>query len=153
MRAPSSKLVHALIAKSIAETLLVGALAVFAFANLFPPHFHGWHEVTDKSISGWAVDSSRPWKRVDVQLFIDGRFFAAGVANQSRPDVVAAGWAEDEWHGYSFSLELLPEGYHEARVYVLHGPANPKRKSLQMLGEPKFFTVDKEGNVTKDVSP
>lgn len=149
MRAPSSKLIHVLIGKSIAETLLVGALAVFAYANLFPPHFHGWHEVNERAITGWAIDSSRPWKRVDVQLFIDGRFFSAALASQSRPDVVAAGWARDEWHGYSFAVDTLPPGYHEATVYVLHGGFAGKRKSLQMIGEPRLFMVDGAGNLTR----
>lgn len=153
MRVPSSKLIHALIGKSIAEALLVGALAVFAFANLFPPHFHGWHEINERSITGWAVDSSRPWKRVDVQLFIDGRFFAAAVASESRPDVVAAGWARDEWHGYSFPIDSLSPGYHEASVYVLHVGFAGKRKSLQMIGESRLFKVDASGNLTKENAP
>ena len=56
---PSKKLVHTLIAKSIIETLLVGALAVFAFTTLFPPYFHGWGEVVDGAIVGWAVNNKR----------------------------------------------------------------------------------------------
>jgi hypothetical protein len=149
MHTPSFRLVHALIGKSIAETLLVGALAVFAFISLVPPFFHGWGEVTDTGIAGWAVNNAAPWDRVEVQLYIDGEFIATQVANRSRPDVPAAGWAKDEWHGYFFSLPPLAAGPHEARVYALHNSAGGVRKSLQTLGEPIPFLVDAQGKLIK----
>ena len=148
MKTPSTRLVHVLIAKSIAETLLVGALAVFAFSTVLPPYFHGWGEVTEAGISGWAVNNASPWERVEVQLFVDGRFVASRVANESRPDVRNAGWARDEWHGYNFPV-ALPAGHnYEARVYALHG-SNRLRKSLQQLGDPIFFTVNQDGKMAK----
>ena len=39
-----NKLVNVLIAKSILETILVGAIAVGVYMNAFPPTFHGWGE-------------------------------------------------------------------------------------------------------------
>src|SRR5882762_9463424 len=123
MKNPSSRLVHVLIGKSILEVLVVGALAVVTFVTVLPPFFHGWSEVTETGISGWAVNNASPWERVEVQLFVDGRFFAEGIANQYRPDVSAAGWAKDPWHGYCFVLTSLAvgefKGLHEARVYAL----------------------------------
>ncbi len=116
----STKLVHVLIGKSIVETLLVGALAVFTLITVFPPYFHGWGEVTDTAIAGWAVNNAEPWQRVQVQLFIDGEFVTAADANLARPDVSAAGWANDPWHGYSFAISSLPVGRHEARIYAFH---------------------------------
>jgi hypothetical protein len=145
---PSKKLVHTLIAKSIIETLLVGGLAVFAFITLFPPYFHGWGEVTDGAIVGWAVNNAEPWQRVQVQLFIDGQFVATGIAESSRPDVSAAGWAKDEWHGYQFPMPALPVGRHEARIYALHDSVGEK-KSLQMLGDPLMFGVEPGGKIVK----
>ena len=106
MKLPSTNLVHVLIGKSILETLFVGALAVIAFLTVLPPNFHGWGEVTDDGVAGWAVNSGSPWERVEVQLFVDGHFFATAVANGSRPDVSAAGWALDEWHGYDFDIRI-----------------------------------------------
>jgi hypothetical protein len=148
MKTPSTRLVHVLIGKSIAETLLVGALAVVTFIAVLPPYFHGWGEVTETGISGWAVNNASPWERVEVQLFIDGKFAAAGVANESRPDVLAAGWARDEWHGYNFPVALPGGRSYEARVYALHGN-NRLRKSLQQLGDPIVFIVNEDGKMIR----
>lgn len=149
MQIPTSRLVHALIGKSIAETILVGSLAVAAFVTILPPYFHGWGEVSEAGIAGWAVSNGAPWARVEVQLFVDGRFTATTVANLSRPDVPAAGWAKDEWHGYVFSLPRLEWGAHEARVYAMHDSGDGERKSLQLLGDPIPFLVDGNGKVLK----
>ena len=133
------KLVNLLIAKSILDTLFVGTLAVVVYTRAFPPTFHGWGEVVveRQSISGWAVNDADPWGRVEVQLFIDGKFVGTQVAQLSRPDVMAAGWAKDEWHGYDFVLNGLSAGTHEARVYALH--RSGERYTLQLLGNPIMF--------------
>ncbi|MFN2497559.1 MAG: hypothetical protein ABR557_00555 [Pyrinomonadaceae bacterium] len=149
MKIPSIALVHALVGKSIAEVLLVGALAVFAYLSVLPAHFHGWGELTDTGIAGWAVNNAKPWARVECQFFIDGAFTATGVANESRPDVARAGWAKDEWHGYSFPLTSLSVGNHEARVYALHDAGDGRRKTLQLLGEPILFNVDAQGKLKR----
>ncbi len=142
------QLVNLLIGKSIAETILVGALAVGAFLNAFPPTFHGWGEavVESRSIAGWAVNDATPWERVEVQLFIDGKLSASQAANLSRPDVVAAGWANDAWHGYNFTLTSLTTGDHEARVYALHESGGAARYTLQLLGDPIRFVVNADGS-------
>lgn len=135
----AKKLAHLLIAKSILETIFVGTLAVVVYVKLFPPTFKGWGEAVPatQSISGWAVDDADPWRRVEVQLFIDGKLVGTTVAQLSRPDVMAAGWAKDEWHGYNFVVSDLGEGMHEAKVYALH--QNGERYTLQMLGDPIQF--------------
>ena len=142
----AKKLVNLLLAKSILETIFVGVLAVVVYMKLFPPTFHGWGEavVESRSISGWAVDNADPWRRVEVQLFVDGKLVGTQVAQLSRPDVVAAGWAKDEWHGYSLSLNGLGEGMHEARVYALHKQGD--RYTLRMLGDPIRFEVNINDN-------
>lgn len=149
MKTPSFKLVHVLIGKSVLETLLVGALAVFTFVTVFPPYFHGWGEVTSEGISGWVVDNASPWDRVEVELFIDGKFVADRVASESRPDVSTAGWAKDQWHGYTFPLTSLVPGYHEARVYAAHDSGTGVRKSLQLVGDPIEFWVDTNGKLIR----
>lgn len=149
MKMPSTNLVQVLIGKSIVETLLVGSLAIIAFLSVLPPYFHGWGEVTEYGIAGWAVDNGSPWERVEVQLFVDGKFFGTGVANRSRPDVSAAGWALDEWHGYTFAIDSLSPGPHEARVYALRNSGNATRKSLQLLGTPIPFIVGNDGKLLK----
>jgi len=142
-----TRLVNLLIAKSILETILVGTIAVAVYLNAFPPTFHGWGEAVagTKSISGWVVSDADPWRRVEVQLFIDGKLIGTQVAHLSRPDVVAAGWSKDEWHGYSFEVMGLAAGPHEARIYALHSTSNGSRYTLQMLGDPIRFEVKGDG--------
>ena len=142
------QLLNVLIAKSILETVLVGVLTVVVYMNAFPPFFHGWGEaVTEtRQISGWAVSDADPWGRVQVQLFIDGRLVGTQAANFSRPDVVAAGWAKDEWHGYSFVPGELAAGPHEAKVYALHQSGAGSRYTLQLLGSPIEFEVSDDGS-------
>jgi hypothetical protein len=127
-----------LIGKSILETLLVGTIAVVVFLKVFPPTFYGWGEPVEGtySIAGWAVNSAAPYDRVEVQLFIDDKFYDSQVAQLSRPDVAAAGWAKDEWHGYNFQVPLINR-WHVARVYAVHRSGD--RITLQLLGEPIPF--------------
>jgi hypothetical protein len=141
------KLVNVLIAKSILETVFVGAVAVAVYMNAFPPTFKGWGEAVPETqtIAGWAVNASDPWQRVEVYLFIDGNFLGKQAANGVRPDVSAAGWAKDEWHGYNFVVNQSSVGPHEARVYALHPSRNGTRFSLQMLGDPISFEVNADG--------
>jgi hypothetical protein len=143
-----SGLVNILIGKSVIETALIGAVAILFFAEAFPPFFHGWGEATSKSISGWAVNNAAPWERVEVQLFIDGMFVANQRASLSRPDVLAAGWSSDPWHGYEFEVRSLAPGEHEARVYALHSSRDGTRRTLQLLGDPISFRRNEDGTLT-----
>jgi hypothetical protein len=148
MKNPPLQLVNLLIAKSILETVLVGTIAVAVYVNAFPPTFHGWGEAVSESrtIAGWAISDADTWQRVEVQLFIDGKFLANQVAQLSRPDVAAAGWSRDEWHGYSFAIPALGSGTHEARIYAVHPSGNGTRYSLQLLGDPIRFEVNADGS-------
>src|SRR5262245_10154617 len=152
MNSPA-KLVNVLIGKSILETILVGSIAVGFYLDAFPPTFHGWGEavVASQAISGWAVNNARPWERVQVQLFIDGKFAGSQVAQMSRPDVVKAGWAKDEWRGYQLKVDELGAGLHEARVFALH-QADSSRSTLQLLGEPILFAADENGRLVEMTS-
>ena len=143
-----SRLVNILIAKSVLDTILVGTIAVVVYLNAFPPTFHGWGEAVtgSKSIAGWVVNDADPWQRVEVQLFIDGKLVGTQVAHLSRRDVVAAGWAKDEWHGYSFVVDELAPGPHEARVFALHSSRSGARYTLQLLGDPIRFEVNTDGS-------
>ncbi len=142
------RLVNLLIGKSIAETVLVGAIAVIAYLNAFPPTFYGWGEavVESKEIAGWAVNGADPRTPVEVQLFVDGKLEHTQTAHLSRPDVVAAGWSKTELCGYSFALPSLPAGVHEARVYALHESGDAARYTLQLLGDPIRFVVNADGS-------
>jgi len=148
MQQSSSRLVNALIAKSILDTVLVGTIAVVVYLNAFPPTFHGWGEavVASQTVAGWAVNDASPWERVEVQLFVDDKLVGTQVAHLSRPDVRTAGWSKDEWHGYSLAISGLGVGRHEAKVYALHSSRNGSRYTLRILGDPILFTVNPDGS-------
>jgi len=139
-----SILTHLLVGKSIIEALLVGAIAVGFFVMAFPP-FQGSVEVTPQSIAGWVIDPQHKTGLVKVQLFIDDHFVATDLANLKRPDIVSAGVAVDDAHGFNFAIPSLGPGEHVARVYAEHSSQNDSRKTLQMIGRPIDFVVDVEG--------
>ena len=138
-----ARLAHYLIAKSIIEAVLVGALAIGFYLTAFNPFFRGTvDEANAQHVYGWVAHEREPGLRVEVQLYIDGRFVASRVADLSRPDVVAAGRARDEWHGFSFDTPPLDRGAHEARVYVAHQSGGGMRRTLQLIGKPVRFSVE-----------
>ncbi len=137
---------HVLLAVLTATTIVVATSAVIAYTIFFPARFRGWAEVApDGRIAGWAIDQRDTSRRVEVQLYIDGNFITARTADLPRPDVVAAGWTKDEMCGYSFTIEGLPSGRHEARIFATHTVAGGRYMTLQMTGLPVIFTSDEAG--------
>jgi hypothetical protein len=137
-----ARLTHFLIAKSVIETLFVGALAIGFYLTAFNPYFRGTLDYADaRRVAGWVVDQADPRARVEVQLYIDGRFAGNRLADVSRPDVKAAGRAEDDAHGFIFDTPHLPAGQHEARVYAVHTSGEEQRRTLQLVGKPLAFSV------------
>jgi hypothetical protein len=132
-------------------TLAALAASVALYTYLFPPHFRGWGEVVieRRSIGGWVVNARDAGERVEVRLYVDGRFAGSSVAELPRPDVVRAGRAADERCGYDFKLPPLPAGEHEARVYAAHAARGGAYRTLLLSGTPLRFRVDEAGNVSK----
>jgi hypothetical protein len=147
-RAARTRLTYLLITKAIAEAIFVAVLALAFYFIVFPPYFRGWGEATPRGIEGWAVNDASPWDWVEVYLFVDGRFVARRTANLSRPDVAAAGYARDEWHGYVFELPPLDRGEHEASVYAIHRSGEGARYTLQLLGKPVRFRIEANAAVS-----
>lgn len=138
-----AKLIHVLIAKSIAEALLITAIVVGFYFATTNPNLRGVLDNADREfVNGWVADDAHPWSRVEVQLFIDDKFAGNAVAAEYRPDVRAAKRAEDDWHGFVFKTPQLPAGEHEARVYALHSNAAGERRTLQLIGKPLRFRLD-----------
>ena len=140
--AAKERLTNFLIAKSIAEALFVGALAIGFYLTAFTPFFRGSLDHADKRyVAGWVINQADPKTRVEVQLYIDGRFAGNRLADVSRPDVKASGRAEDEQHGFIFETPQLPDGQHEARVYAVHVSGEGRRRTLQLVDKPLVFSV------------
>ncbi len=137
-----SKLGHLLIAKSMAEALLITAVAVGFYFATSNPYLRGVVDYADNhAVAGWAVDEAHPAARVEVQLYIDGIFVADQAAAEFRPDIREARRAEDDRHGFVFKLPPIPPGDHEARVYATHVSSAGARRTLQLIGKPLRFHV------------
>lgn len=135
------RLTRLLLAKLTLDLLFVAAVAVYTHAVAFRPFYSGSLDFADsKSVRGWVVDRSEPSASVEVQLYIDGNFAAAGLANESRPDVSDKGFAADERHGFVFNLGHIDAGEHEARVYAVHASRAGARRTLQQIGGELHFT-------------
>ncbi|MER3427571.1 MAG: hypothetical protein C4334_05635 [Pyrinomonas sp.] len=141
-----ARLVHALIAKAFLDIIFIIALVASSSFQLFEPRFRGnVDEANAARVAGWVVNAAVPARRVEVQLYIDGRFIAHSVADLPRPDVVAAGRAKDAASGFEFKTPPLDAGLHEARVYVMHRSEDDARRTLQLLGKPLAFRVERRG--------
>lgn len=139
------RLTQLLIAKSVIEALFVATLAVVFYYTAFSPHFRGWSDVADaQEVTGWAVNEAAPDAPVEVQVYIDGRFVADGLANYSRPDVLAAGRSTTELCGFRFDSPPLSAGEHEARVFAVHASEGGARRTLQQIGLPLRFRITPE---------
>jgi hypothetical protein len=137
-----ARLTNYLIAKSIVEALFVGALAIGFYLTAFTPFFRGSLDLADaRHIAGWVINQADPHAPVEVQLYIDGQFAGNGLADRARPDIKAAGRAEDEMHGFAFDTPPLLAGEHEARVYAVHLSGKGQRRTLQLIGKPLLFSV------------
>jgi hypothetical protein len=141
-----SKLGHLLIAKSMAEALLITAVSVGFYFVTTNPYLRGVLDYADgHTIAGWAVDGAQPAARVEVQLYIDGIFIADRAAAEFRPDVREGKRAKDDWHGFVFNVPPIPPGEHEARVYGVHTSGAGARRTLQLIGKPLRFRVSDSG--------
>ncbi len=137
-----SKLGHLLIAKSMAEALLIAAVSVGFYFVTTNPYLRGVLDYADnQTVAGWAVDEGQPAARIEVQLYIDGIFVGDQAAAEFRPDLRAAKRAEDDWHGFVFRIPPIPPGEHEARVYATHVSGAGARRTMQLIGKPLRFRI------------
>jgi hypothetical protein len=128
-------LLFAVLAKLTLDLIFVGALAVYAHTVSFHATYDGSLEHADaRGVSGWVLDGARPGSPVEVQLYVDGRFAGAGIADRS-----VQGSAPNQRLGFDFKLEPLPTGEHEARVYAVHTSRGGARRTLQQIGDTLRF--------------
>ena len=131
----ATKMLKALIAKAGIEIFVVmAAISFAAYSHLNPP-IRGAIDVADSTrIAGWAYDPRAPEDRLEVQLFMDGKFVAEKVADELRDDLVSAGAATNSRHGFSFIVpELkLMNGVHSVNVYALRSGGGGNKSLLSI---------------------
>ena len=124
------------VAKLALDLLFVCGLALYTYADTFRNTFNGSLEHADaRSVRGWVVDESRPGVLVVVQLFVDGRFVAAVLADKPGPDAPGDGTRR----GFAFEFDPPLDGEHEARVYAVRESRGGSRLTLQQVGAPRAF--------------
>lgn len=137
------RIARLLVAKSLAETVFVAALALSFYLTTAPAFYRGWSEVTPRGVAGWAISRGQTaGEAVEVQLYVDERFAGNARADLPRPDVVRAGRASDERCGFNFDLATLAPGEHDAQVYTLYRDDGTKRGALLALGPRLRFRVE-----------
>ncbi len=142
----ATKLLRAIIAKSFIEIALVCAVATLAAFATFSPQLRGAIDVADQSrIAGWVHDPQSPDAPLEVQLFIDGKFRAAKLADELRDDLVRAGATTRPNHGFSFPIEEinLPTGEHSAQVYAVRNAAGSSKVLLPITNSSLKFQVSR----------
>ncbi len=134
------RLIPLLIAKSVAEVLFVATLVIAFYFTAFNANLRGAVETSEGNIAGWVIDESAPSARIEAQLYVDDRFVASTIANLSRPDIVAAKRARDEWHGFKFDTSSsFGAGQHVAYVFAVRESGSGARRTLQIIGTPVRF--------------
>ncbi|BBK31165.1 glycosyl transferase family 2 [Stella humosa] len=80
----------------------------------------------DGWLGGWAVDSARPQRRVEVFVWFDGRYHDRLLASRYRPDLVTVGIG-DGCHGFEYALpsQFADGGRHEIRLTQVDGTDLP----------------------------
>ncbi|HKX30367.1 MAG TPA: hypothetical protein VJ302_21935 [Blastocatellia bacterium] len=146
-QATISKLMRAIVAKSMIELLLVCAVATIAAFSNFSPLLRGAIDVADhKLIAGWVHDPLSPAEAIEVMLFIDGQFVAARRADERRDDLVAAGATTIPNHGFTFALDPAGRtaGTHTAQVYAVRHTSGSHKVLIPISRLARTFDVRAE---------
>jgi hypothetical protein len=140
----ATSLLKAIIVKAGLEILLVCvAVSLAAFSHVNPP-LRGAIDVADSErVAGWAYDPREPGAKLEVQLFIDGRFVASRTADERREDLVKRGAADDALHGFTFPVPPLgvAPGRHTYQVFAVRAGGGSNRVLLSLTREPQAFHV------------
>lgn len=132
-------LAAAVAAKLALDLLFVCALAFYSQAASSGAGFEGALEYVDgRSARGWVRnldDDDRFSDAVEVQLFVDGRFAAAGYSESP----YAGGPVPTDRLAFDLSLGRLAPGEHEARAYAVRLGRGGARRTLLQIGAPLRF--------------
>lgn len=134
-----ARLARLVAAKLALDLLFVCGLAAYTHAVTYRRGFAGELEQADGlGARGWVVDIEQPGSAVEVQLFLDGRFAAAALADEPVADAQGDSF-NDGRRAFVFRFEQPRYGEHEARVYAVRVRGGGARRTLQQVGGPRRF--------------
>ncbi|HWS85767.1 MAG TPA: hypothetical protein VN282_02150 [Pyrinomonadaceae bacterium] len=130
------RLLKLIAAKLALDLLFVGALAAYTHAVTYRTGFAGVLEHADGlGVSGRVEDLELPGSSVEVQLFLNGEFAAATLASEPSPGDSHT----PARRAFVFRFEQPRHGEYEARVYAVREGRGGARRTLQQVGEPRYF--------------
>lgn len=139
-----SRLLKAIVAKSLIEIILVCVVATFVAFSTFNPRLRGAIEVADQTrVAGWVVAPEAPEVVIEVQLFVDEKLLASRLADEKRSNLVRFGVSPNPNHGFTFDLTRakLAPGRHTAQVYALRQASGANKTLSPIAKEPWVFEV------------
>lgn len=126
--------------KAILDLAFVVVFSAVAYRRAFRPRFQGDAELKDGRIRGWAIAEGEASPRVEVQLYIDGQFAGATIADEPRPDLAVSEHLADARCGFEFAAPAaFGSGKHEARVYAVR--SGDARRTMQLINHPIEFEI------------
>src|SRR5262249_1563261 len=117
-----SRLLKAIVAKSVIEIILVCVVATFTAFSSFSPRLRGDIDVANqRRVAGWVLAPEAPDVAIEVQLFVGEKLLASQLANEQRNNLVRYGLSPNPYHGFYFDLNRfnLAPGRYTVQVYAL----------------------------------
>jgi hypothetical protein len=139
-----SRLLKAIVAKSLIEIILVCVVATLAAFSTYNPRLRGAVEVANQTrVAGWVLAPEAPEVVIEVQLFIDEKLLASKLAEEKRNDLVRFGVTSNPNHGFKFDLSRanLAPGIHTAQVYALRHASSANKILSPIAKQPIVFEV------------
>ncbi|MBO0727527.1 MAG: hypothetical protein J2P52_18150, partial [Blastocatellia bacterium] len=139
-----SRLLKAILAKSLIEIILVCVVATLGAFSTFNPPLIGAVERADQTrVAGWIVAPESPEMVIEVQLFIDEKLVASKPADEKLMDLVHYGVTSNPNHGFNFDLTRtkLAPGRHTAQVYALRHVSGANKTLTPIAKQPRVFEV------------
>jgi hypothetical protein len=139
-----SRLLKAILAKSIIEIILVCAVATFAAFSTSSPRLRGDIDIaSQRRVYGWVLAPEAPNVVIEVQLFIGEKPVASQFADEQRNDLLRRGLTSNPNHGFSFDLTRtrLAPGRHTAQVYALRSGYGANKTLSPIAQKPWVFEV------------
>jgi hypothetical protein len=133
---PATRLLTAVIVKSVAETLFLGTVVALAAFTYFSPALRGKIDEADAThLQGWVYDPWKPAEKLVVQLYVDDQFVASTRADASAKSA--------PYHGFHFliSPKQFAPGIHRAQVYAVRKTPRGSRTLLPVDKEKRTFDV------------